>query len=142
MIGSIGQLTDRELESTRLIKEIKTSFAGLRPRSSLKVLYLIWKSPWMAAGKNTFIDSMLTKCGWQNAVITERYPQLPEQHLAELNPDLVFLSSEPFPFAEKHIQEVQRVLPNASVLLVDGELFSWYGSRMLLAPAYFNSLLE
>ncbi len=142
MIDSAGEITDKVAEALTLTKQIENAFSALKRKATKRVLYLIWKSPWMAAGANTFIDSMLEKGGWQNALEVDRYPTLQEQQLIDLNPDLIFLSSEPFPFAEKHIQEVQRMLPKAKVLLVDGELFSWYGSRMLLAPAYFNSLSE
>ena len=95
----------------------------------------------MAAGKNTFIDSMLNHAGWQNAVVLDRYPTLNESQILAIDPEVVFLSSEPFPFSEKHIAELKLLLPKAKIVLVDGEMFSWYGSRMLLAPAYFNSLL-
>jgi ABC-type Fe3+-hydroxamate transport system substrate-binding protein len=140
MIEDVGQITDRVSEAAALITQIETAFSAIKQRASKRVLYLIWKSPWMAAGKSTFIDSMLVKGGWQNALEVSRYPSLPEHQLTELNPDLIFLSSEPFPFAEKHVEEVQSIWPDATVLLVDGELFSWYGSRMLLVPDYFNSL--
>jgi ABC-type Fe3+-hydroxamate transport system substrate-binding protein len=140
MMEIIGQLTERETEAARLISEIKTSFLGLMPRPSLKVLYLIWKSPWMAAGKNTFIDNMLSKIGLKNILTESRYPAISESQLQQLQPDVVMLSSEPFPFNQKHIQELQIALPKAKVILVDGEMFSWYGSRMLKAPAYFSSL--
>jgi ABC-type Fe3+-hydroxamate transport system substrate-binding protein len=140
MMESIGQLTERETEVSKLISEIKTSFLGLTPRSTLKALYLIWKSPWMAAGKNTFIDNMLSKMGLENILTESRYPTISEVQLHQLQPDVVMLSSEPFPFSQKHIQELQIALPKAKVILVDGELFSWYGNRMLKAPDYFNSL--
>ena len=57
------------------------------------------------------------------------------------NPDFIFLSSEPFPFKEKHIAEFQSICPNVKIKLVDGELFSWYGSRLLKAPEYFRELI-
>ncbi len=140
MMESIGQLIERETEAATLIAEIKASFLRLRPRPSSKVLYLIWKSPWMAVGRNTFIDNMLSKIGLENILTESRYPTLSESQFQQLQPDVVMLSSEPFPFKKAHIQELQSVLPNSNVILVDGELFSWYGSRMLKAPDYFNSL--
>ena len=94
----------------------------------------------MAAGKNTFIDTMLSKIGLTNCVAEERYPNLSIEEIVKLSPELILLSSEPFPFQEKHIHELQKVLPNAKILLVDGEMFSWYGSRLLKAPDYFSSL--
>ncbi len=140
MMEGIGQLTDRDAEAAKLIAEIKISFLGLKPRLPLKVLYLIWKSPWMAAGKDTFIDSMLSKIRLKNILTESRYPTISESQLQHLQPDVVMLSSEPFPFKQQHIHELQIAFPKAKVILVDGEMFSWYGSRMLEAPAYFNSL--
>jgi ABC-type Fe3+-hydroxamate transport system substrate-binding protein len=140
MMEGIGRLTDKEEESQKLIGEIRTAFNGLKPYPPLKVIYLIWKSPWMAAGKNTFIDSMLTKMGLGNAVSESRYPTITEEILQQLRPDVIMLSSEPFPFKQQQIDQVKQLVPTSKVMLVDGELFSWYGSRMLKAPAYFNSL--
>ncbi len=140
MIHDLGELTDRELQAQQLIQQIQTAFGNFKQRASKRVLYLIWKSLWMAAGKNTFIDSMITKGGWQNAVTLERYPSLTELQIQSINPDIVFLSSEPFPFADKHMEELKSILPKSKIMLVDGEMFSWYGNRMLQAPDYFNSL--
>jgi len=140
MIESIGALTQRGDAAAGLIRDINLAFQELAKPSPKRVLYLIWKSPWMAAGKDTFIDSMITKAGWQNGVTLERYPTLSDQQIQSINPEVVFLSSEPFPFADKHCRELQQLLPHAKIQLVDGELFSWYGNRMVLAPAYFNSL--
>ena len=76
-------------------------------------------------------------------MITEkRYPILREIEMKTLNPEIVFLSSEPYPFSEKHIVEFKRILPNAKIILVDGELFSWYGSRLLQSFDYFSALHE
>ena len=108
----------------------------------MKTLYLIWKDPYMAAGADTFITDVLERAGFANAVETERYPELTEMELHRLSPELVLLSSEPYPFKEKHINELQSMLPKAKLLLVDGEMFSWYGSRMLKAPQYFRQLWQ
>jgi ABC-type Fe3+-hydroxamate transport system substrate-binding protein len=140
MITGIGQVTNTETRANLLVEQIKRSFQKLKKHSSLKVVYLIWKSPWMAAGKNTFIDDMLAKLGLINAVDSNRYPIISEDELQELRPDLIMLSSEPFPFKERHIQELQMLLPTTKIMLVDGEIFSWYGNRMLKAVDYFNSL--
>lgn len=140
MIHDLGELTGLELQAQQLIQQIQTAFLSVKERASKRVLYLIWKSPWMAAGKSTFIDSMITKGGWQNAISLERYPSLTESQIQSINPDIVFLSSEPFPFADKHMEELKSILSKSNIILVDGEMFSWYGNRMLQAPAYFNSL--
>ena len=96
----------------------------------------------MVAGRDTFIDSMLNACGLSNAFDTTRYPGVSTDMLKEAQPDVVLLSSEPYPFSDKHIREFEAMLPGAKVLLVDGEMFSWYGSRLLQAPDYFLSLIK
>lgn len=140
MIKSVGDITDSE--STDLITQIRTEFNNLKPTQiPCKVLYLIWNKPCMAAGTGTFIDDMLNRCGFQNVVSEERYPEVSQSELVDLNPDLVMLSSEPYPFGETHAQIIRGFLPNTEVKLVDGEMFSWYGSRIRLAPLYFKQLI-
>lgn len=140
MIQKVAEITDTD--STELIHEIQSGFSELKPTSpALKTVYLIWKNPYMAAGTDTFINDMLQRCGFENVAGSTRYPELTEQKLAEIKPELVLLSSEPFPFGETHIRDLQELLPNAKIMLVDGELFSWFGSRMRLAPSYFAELL-
>lgn len=102
-------------------------------------LYLIWKNPFMAAGKDTFIDHLLTLNGFTNAVGIDRYPEVTEKELRDA--DYIFLSSEPFPFKQEHIVELQEKT-NVQVVLVDGAYFSWYGSRLLSAFDYFKQLRE
>jgi ABC-type Fe3+-hydroxamate transport system substrate-binding protein len=140
MIRSVAALTDRADTGNALAQRIEQAFASVRMFSGQRVLYLIWRNPWMAAGRGTFIDTMLGLLGLSNAVADARYPELSAESLRALNPEYVFLSSEPYPFREKHIAELRTVLPLARMLLVDGEMFSWYGSRLLHAPAYFKSL--
>lgn len=95
----------------------------------------------MAAGNGTFIDSMLTMLNLKNAMANfPRYPELSTEQIALLKPELIFLSSEPYPFREKHIDELRQINESARVILVDGEMFSWYGSRLLKAAEYFNRL--
>lgn len=142
MMRMVGEVTGREAQAHELTSTIHQRFMSL-PRStvSLRVLYLIWRKPWMAAGSQTFIHQMLESCGFTNAVADQlRYPELSEEAMQALQPEVVFLSSEPYPFKEKHLAELQALLPNARLLLVDGELFSWYGSRLLQAPAYFREV--
>ncbi|MGC4023494.1 MAG: helical backbone metal receptor [Cyclobacteriaceae bacterium] len=140
MILKIGEIVDEELKSNSLVASIENDFKTLKKFSPHKTLYLIWKKPWMTAGRNTFIDVILKKIGLTNIIFNERYPELSIDEIKSLSPELVLLSSEPFPFAEKHIHELQEVLPNSKIVLVDGEMFSWYRSRLLKAPEYLNSL--
>ncbi|MBV8389888.1 MAG: ABC transporter substrate-binding protein [Mucilaginibacter sp.] len=142
MIRQVGKITGKGAEAEELTKSIQTNFNGLEVKTTgLRVAYLIWRKPFIVAGKGTFIDDMLKRCGWSNAFELERYPEVFPGQIVEANPDLVLLSSEPYPFTDRHITEFQALVPDANIKLVDGELFSWYGSRLLQAPQYFNQLI-
>jgi len=131
------------LDLIRRLDEAKNNYRIPDQIKSARVLYLIWQDPMMGVGKNTFIDSMLSLMGVQNALSTyERYPELSEQEVIETTPTHIFLSSEPFPFKEKHVDHYQRIFPNIVIRIVDGELFSWYGSRMLKSMEYFKELSQ
>lgn len=142
MIKAVAEMTGKEIEGNSVLSNIQTSFNHLPVISKpQRALYLIWRNPWMGIGKQTFIHAMLEKAGLSNALKNyDRYPELTEKEIQELNPEVVLLSSEPFPFNEEHLAEVKAILPNAIIKLVDGEMFSWYGSRLIKAPAYFNDL--
>ncbi|MDB5117045.1 MAG: btuF [Mucilaginibacter sp.] len=143
MIGKVGELVNRTTEAKLLIGAIKKQFNDfVAPSLNLQAAYLIWRKPCMVAGKGTFIDDMLQKCGLINAFNEERYPEVSDKMLMDVKPDVVLLSSEPYPFTQKHIDEFKRLLPDAQAILVDGEMFSWYGSRLLYAPAYFSKLVS
>lgn len=95
----------------------------------------------MVAAKNTFIDEMMRVAGFENVYHKKsRYPTTNLEELQELQPEIILLSSEPYPFKAKHVAEFQTACPNAKVLIVDGEMFSWYGSRLLKSAAYFEGL--
>ncbi len=145
MITRIGVLTGTQDKASALVANINLAFAELRPLDpTLTVAYFIWRKPYMVAGHGTFVNDMLKRCGLVN-VFDEgdaRYPEISEQELAEADPDIHLLSSEPYPFTAKHIADLNMICPGAPVRLVDGELFSWYGSRLLKAPAYMNDMLE
>lgn len=106
------------------LKSVKGTCAG-------KVLYLIWKDPWMTAGQKTFINSILVHLGYHNVIARDRYPKLSDEELKEIQPDHVLLSSEPYPFKQKHLPDVRRMFKTAQVKLVNGEAYSWYGTRMV-----------
>ena len=141
MINKLGELVEKKDKAAVLTIAISSLFGKLAIKSaSLKVAYLIWRKPYFIAGKGTFIDDMLQKCGLINVFDQERYPEITAQQLKEAGPDVILLSSEPYPFKEKHIREFHSLLPNSTIKLVDGEVFSWYGSRLLHAPQYFQNL--
>jgi ABC-type Fe3+-hydroxamate transport system substrate-binding protein len=143
MIGGIGAIAGRAAEALQLSTIISQRFEVLpKPAVSIRTAYFIWRKPYMAAGKGTFINDMLQRCGFENVFSASRYPEVTIEELQAANPELILLSSEPYPFAEKHIAEFKVMLPNACVLLVDGEMFSWYGSRLTAATGYFTSLME
>jgi ABC-type Fe3+-hydroxamate transport system substrate-binding protein len=144
MMLDIARLADREVLGTQLVEEIKSKFNTIIPDpNSNRVAYLIWKNPLMVAGEGTFIHEMLKVCGWINVFADQkRYPEVTMEEIVALAPDLIFLSSEPYPFSKKHVAEFKSALPGSKVMLVDGEFFSWYGSRLLKAPGYFKSLFQ
>lgn len=143
MIRRIGCLVGKNTEAEKMIQSIHLNFDTLNITGRrLRVVYLIWRKPYIVAAKGTFIDNMLQKCGLMNAFDTERYPEVTVDQLVNARPDVILLSSEPYPFKEKHIDEFGSLLPNSIVKLVDGEVFSWYGSRLLHAPEYFNDLIK
>lgn len=144
MIRAVGNIVDKEEQANSLVNDIASGFEMLQKATEAKrVVYFIWRDPWMSVGGDTFIDNMIQTIGWKN-VLREmaRYPEITLEETASYKPDVVLLSSEPFPFKEKHIAEVKSVMPEAEVLLVDGEMFSWYGSRMLKAIPYFSELVN
>jgi ABC-type Fe3+-hydroxamate transport system substrate-binding protein len=166
MIRALGDLTGRPQQALTLATTIEKGFQALSPvfppeppntspfppkspgtgptlPNSPRTAYLIWRKPWMAAGGGTFIHDMLQRCGFINIFGSQdRYPIIDPASPATSNCDLILLSSEPYPFREKHVLEIQTLLPDATIRLVDGEIFSWYGSRLLHAPAYFQQLLR
>jgi len=142
MIRNIGILTSTSSLADQIATQIAQNFESLRTSDKLlRTLYLIWHNPNMCAGTETFIHDMLNKCGLKNASTDNRYPELSDDHITRMNPELILLSSEPYPFKEKHLEHFRELVPQTQVKLVDGEMFSWYGSRLLQSPSYFNKLL-
>jgi ABC-type Fe3+-hydroxamate transport system substrate-binding protein len=142
MITGIGEITSRKPQAKEIIHQIQTTFSQL-PAISVKptTCYLIWKDPFMTVGGDTFINDMLKYAGFQNVFENQkRYPELTFENLKAFNCNVILLSSEPYPFKESHVKELQSVLPDTTMILVDGEMFSWYGSRLIKAPAYFRQL--
>lgn len=144
-ITQIAELVDRQPEAAYLNHLINAGFTDLQTLAlqqgiDQKVAYMIWKDPYMVAGNNTFINDILMKIGLTNVIRENRYPEVVIEELAVLKPDFVFLSSEPYPFREKHMEELSAALPGVKIMLVDGEMFSWYGSRLVKAVQYMFQL--
>ncbi|MGB3774806.1 MAG: helical backbone metal receptor [Leeuwenhoekiella sp.] len=140
--GKLFNITQKTDLLSFKIKQKAADFSNFEKfHSRLKVFYLIWKKPYMAVGKDTFINHLLELNGFKNLALDlkGRYPEIDIEQLKEA--DLIMLSSEPFPFKEKHIEQLS-TYTKAKILLVDGEYFSWYGSRLLSAFDYFKKLQD
>lgn len=144
MIEQVGILTGHAEKAKLMALTIKNRFDDLESISpnNLKTAYLIWKDPYTCAAKNTFIDAILYRAGFDNSVKLNRYPTMSLEQLEDLAPQVIFLSSEPYPFKDEHVQEMKTMFPESKVMIVDGELFSWYGSRLLHTPDYLRSLMK
>lgn len=147
MITSVGELTNTELKADLIIKQIRQNFKVLADRQLVaefknqKAAYLIWRNPYMAAGSDTFIHSMMTLCGFNNVFATlRRYPVISVKDLPAMGCQWLLLSSEPYPFRDKDVETFRLQFPDMNVLLVDGQYFSWYGSRLIKAAEYFMHL--
>lgn len=145
MMLSLGEICGKSEVAIELVDQIRNQFQQferqLRSQNQGKVVYLIWKNPYIAVGSSTFIDHLLSRCGFQNLLFDQpRYPEwIPSSDQAL---DFIFLSSEPFPFKTSDIEELKAIFPAAQIQLVDGELFSWYGSRLLESVPYFEELIR
>ncbi len=140
-----GQLFNCEKKATEIIDKITDSKNELETfisnKNSLNVAYFIWKKPWMVAANITFINHLLKLNKFENCFQNlERYPEINIEKLDDKNLDVIFLSSEPYPFKKKHITELKEKFTKTKIILVDGEYFSWYGSRLLGAFEYFKKL--
>lgn len=146
MIVEVGQLCDHEKEAVQLSREIAEKFENLPvvKHPTITVAYLIWNKPKMVVSNNTFVNHMLERCGFKNVFADhpkfagERYPEITDEDLVAANPERILLSSEPFPFKDEHRKQYREILPEARIEIVDGEMYSWYGSRLLHAADYFN----
>jgi ABC-type Fe3+-hydroxamate transport system substrate-binding protein len=137
----LGEVCERKIESAALVSEIQNEFDQWSAPKAADSVYFIWKNPWMTIGGDTFINEMLKIAGFKNLFrLYLRYPEVDLTTLVDHELKYVLLSSEPYPFKEKHIEEVNQFLPRAKVVLVDGQYFSWYGSRLKESFQYFSRL--
>ena len=146
MISDFGQLFDKRTEARKWNDKLTFALSDFKKFTAAipakKVAYFIWKNPYMVAGSGTFIDELLRLNHFQNHFATqERYPEIELEKLEQDESlDLVLLSSEPYPFKTEDGYEIVRNTNNSKAILVDGEMFSWYGSRLLKALEYFKFL--
>ena len=148
MISDFGKLFNKRTEARKWNDKITFAYNDfqqfIKDKPFRKVAYFIWANPYMVAGKETFINEMLVLNRFENIYKEKgRYPEIElEKIRQEGDPEIVFLSSEPFPFKDEHAFEIGRCTHHAKTIFVDGELFSWYGSRILKAFPYFKKLHE
>jgi ABC-type Fe3+-hydroxamate transport system substrate-binding protein len=145
MMAMLGAVLNRNEQATNLRLRMNASFNALKSdwsgRQMRSCAYFIWQDPFMVAGDATFINDILKICRFENifAGLNGRYPVLSADDIAAHQPELILLSSEPFPFRETHVKKFQEISPSSRVMVVDGEMFSWYGSRLLKTPDYLRS---
>lgn len=141
LIERLGTICNQNDLARTTTSNISTSIDLLQIKTDIRVAYLIWDNPIMVAANNTFINDVLKKLGLIN-VFTEknRYPKITAKELLDGEADFILLSSEPFPFGSHHLDDFKKCCPKAKVLLVNGQYFSWYGNRLLLAVNYFKSI--
>lgn len=146
LIKQYGELFNKRIEASKIIQKInfkRNDFSEfIKHYPPKKVAYFIWRNPWMAVGNNTFINHLLKLNNFNNIYKNKnRYPEVSIKKIRlEGNPELVFLPSEPYPFKEEHAFELGRFTHHAKTVFVNGEMFSWYGSRLLKAFDYFKEL--
>ncbi|MAD96904.1 MAG: cobalamin-binding protein [Flavobacteriaceae bacterium] len=144
LIQDLGVICGIQEKSTALVRKLTALYDAFRKESLTKpqipVAYFIWQSPYMVAGHGTFIHQMLLLCNFKN--VFENRARYPEIQLDEIPEEtaIILLSSEPFPFSEKHVSRFKESLPTKKIAIVNGEYFSWYGSRLLKAIDYFKRL--
>ena len=138
-ISELGFLLNKKELALDFNQKMNAIFNGVEISNPKKVAYLIWNNPYMTIGSDTFINEILEKAGFENLFNDrKRYPEISVEELEEA--DLIFLSSEPFPFQQKHIDELHILLPKKQIILVDGEAFSWFGSHLLKVGDYLKKL--
>jgi iron complex transport system substrate-binding protein len=147
MISDFGKIFYKRVEAQKWMDKIRFAWHDFQQfmldKEVQKAAYFIWANPYMVAGNNTFINELLKLNKFENIYANreERYPEVIIQKMRiQGDPDLVFLSSEPFPFNDEHAFELGRFTHHAKTVFVDGEMFSWYGSRLLKAFEYFKLL--
>ncbi|MFP4025407.1 MAG: ABC transporter substrate-binding protein [Thiohalospira sp.] len=145
MIRDVGIITNKKEKAENIIRNIKNNFGSLKisPSKRKSVAYLIWENPYMTINNDTFINHMLFLGGFENvfAYKKDRYPKISLQEIRAHNPDFIFLSTEPYLFTDIHVNQFKEAFPNTNIKLVNGEIFSWYGSHLIKVPDYFKHLL-
>jgi ABC-type Fe3+-hydroxamate transport system substrate-binding protein len=141
LLKHLGTLFNKEDKAQLFNLKIYDVLHHAKINFAIKVAYLIWNNPYMTIGSDTFIHKILEEIGFENIFKDRtRYPEIQTEDLADA--DLIMLSSEPFPFKEKHVEELKAFYPDKKIMIVDGEAFSWYGTHIAKCEHYFKELLS
>jgi ABC-type Fe3+-hydroxamate transport system substrate-binding protein len=145
----IGGVFGREGEAEALCSKFEEAHAALLAAGSFRpqrVLYLIWKKPWMTVSRDTYVSRTLGLVDWHTVPERsgDRYPQIDLDDALLAGVEVALLSSEPFMFREKHVAELRgtAALQGKKLALIDGEMTSWYGSRAIRALGYLRCFRE
>lgn len=142
-IHQLGKDFEKQQRAASLIASIQQQLEDIPELPGVRASYLIWRNPWMVAGSDTYIHDVLSRWHLDNVFADQsRYPEITLDLLAKKRPELILLSSEPYPFKEQHVKEISQFCPDSHILLVEGEWFSWYGSRMLPSFRSLNKWRE
>jgi len=140
LLKNLGNILGKEETTQSFNLKIYEILEKSKLPKKLKTAYLIWRNPYMTIGSDTFIHHILNEIGFENIFKNEiRYPEIGTDDLQDA--EVIMLSSEPFPFKEKHINELKAVFPDKKILIVDGEAFSWYGTHLAKCGEYFQNLI-
>ena len=150
MVRSIAGAVNASAEGERIARDIETRHARVAQaaagRQPVTFAYLIWREPWMTVNVDTFVSALLGDAGGRNAFASRsnRYPVITPEELGDANPDVVLLSTEPFPFKPSHADELARAsgVARERFRVVDGELLSWHGSRTPAGIDYAEQVIE
>ncbi|MGB1210127.1 MAG: ABC transporter substrate-binding protein [Lacinutrix venerupis] len=146
LINQYGEIFDRKENALEIIDKINFNLKDfknfIKDKPVIKVIYFIWRKPWMVAASKTFINYLLELNKFENVYKElERYPEIDIKEIAAQNKQIIaLLSSEPYPFKREHALEIEK--NNIKTVLVDGEMFSWYGSRLIKSFNYFKTLRQ
>ena len=146
----IGGIFGREDQAEALCGEFEAAYAALQSAASTfpldRVLYLIWKNPWMTVSRDTYVSRMLALVKWETvpAECTDRYPKIQLDSGVLDAADAVLLSSEPYSFREGHVAELRAdpLLAKKRIALIDGAMTAWYGSRAIEGLGYLRRFRE
>lgn len=141
LIRELGEITNQQQKAEEICQKTISIFKNYKLKNPVKAAYMIWRKPYMTVGGDNFVNHLLETIGFEN--IFKDRSRYPEIILDELCPaDSILLSTEPYPFSEKHIPEFKNVHPNKKVRIVDGEAFAWYGSRLSKLGNFYKELVD